>query len=95
MNVRCESDPSTANHHDQNHPTPSFSFHYLSLMVQPASAVGLTVKGKRGNIVQTYPAVEYDFYPKHLVVEENSQVHKIEGKSLTGRSVSGRDHLYS
>ena len=35
----------------------------------------LNVKGKRGNIVQTYPATEYDFAPNELVVGANDMVH--------------------
>ncbi|RNA39225.1 DD3-3-like [Brachionus plicatilis] len=54
--------------------------HSFILLPRPAQISGakiynLNVRGKRGNIVQVYPGVEYDFVPNDLSVKTNELVH--------------------
>ena len=54
--------------------------HTFAIRARPANLVGktvhnLNVRGKRGNIVQVYPGVEYDFVPNRLGLKNGDYVH--------------------
>ena len=54
--------------------------HVMELLPRPSripscTLYNLNVRGKRGNIVQTYPAVEYDFIPNRLNITTEDCVH--------------------
>lgn len=57
---------------DRSH---SFAIRKRPSELDGVNIVNLNVRGKRGNIVQVYPAVEYDFIPNKLEITKNDYVH--------------------
>ena len=61
-------------------PPPPFRSHSFEIRKRTDELVGATiynlnVRGKRGNIVQVYPGVEYDFVPNVIEVPRDTYVH--------------------
>ncbi|CAE7704999.1 DD3-3, partial [Symbiodinium necroappetens] len=81
--------------------------HTFLVMERPADVpadrriVNYNVRGRRGNIVQVYPSVEYDFVPQDLVVEQGTLLHfqwtgsdaNNNGNAGNGRAGTDRSNL--
>ena len=53
----------------------SFAIRSRPSELQDVTIHNLNVRGMRGNIVQVYPSVEYDFVPNVLFASANSYIH--------------------
>ncbi|CAE7406509.1 DD3-3, partial [Symbiodinium pilosum] len=81
--------------------------HSFMVMERPADVpmskriVNYNVRGRRGNIVQVYPSVEYDFIPPELEVEQGTLLHfqwtgsdaNNNGNAGNGRAGTDRSNL--
>jgi len=47
----------------------------VASLTETSNIYNLNVRGKRGDIVEVYPAVEYDFVPNRLTITENDFIH--------------------
>jgi hypothetical protein len=75
--------------------------HMFYITHQPIGHIGpiynLGVRGKRGNIVQTYPAVEYDFTPNDMKINLGDFIHfqwtgcETNPQGNDGEGINGRD----
>jgi hypothetical protein len=54
----------------------SFAFAIIPRDFEPNKRlINLNVRGKRGNIVQVYPSVEYDYVPNTIESSLNDYIH--------------------
>ena len=53
----------------------TFAVRSRSSDLQGVKIHNLNVRGKRGNIVQVYPGVEYDFVPNSMFVKDSDYIH--------------------